>query len=357
MREDRISNIVRNMRKVALDNIIISDPSTIFYLSGRFLMGGSRMLIMLINKDGAYNFFMNSLQNDYADISKNIIWYSDSDNPIDVLSRELKGSKKIGIDKDWPSKFLIQLMKKVDSNFVLSSSIIDYIRMIKDKDEIQAMLESCAINQKVVKEMFTYLREGVSELEHGAKLNELYSKYGAEPRHKPPILGYGKSCESPHHRPGDNKLKTGDCIMLDTGTRYKGYMSDMTRTVFYKSCNDKFKEIYKIVYEAHMEALNSVKAGVRFCDIDKIGRNIISKAGYGEYFPHRIGHNIGIDGHEFPDVGPKNEMEILPGMCFSIEPGIYIPEFGGVRIEDLVVATEDGFIPMYDYTKELQIFY
>lgn len=355
MREDRISKIVNRMIELEIDNMIISDPSTIFYLSGKFLMGGSRMLIILIDKDGSYNFFINSLQNDYGNISKNIIWYSDSDNPIDFLSEKIKNGKKIAIDKDWPSKFSIPLMKKLDADFVLASNVIDYIRMIKDEDEVQAMLETCAINQKVVKEMFTYLKEGISELEHGEKLNELYSKYGGEKRHKPPILGYGKSCESPHHRPGDNKLKPGDCVMLDTGTRYNGYMSDMTRTVFFKSCNDKFKEIYSIVYEAHMEALNSVKAGIRFCDIDKIGRDIIKKAGYGEYFPHRIGHNIGIDGHEFPDVGPNNKMEILPGMCFSVEPGIYIPDFGGVRIEDLVVATNEGFINMYDYTKELQI--
>ena len=355
MREDRINKIAVGMKKLEIDYLIISDPSTMFYLCGRFLDGGSRMLIMLIDRHGSYKFFMNSLQNDYSDISEHITWYSDSEDPIHILSKKIEGSKKIGIDKHWVSKFSISLMEKVDANFVLGSKVIDYVRMIKDSNEIKAMLATCEINQKVVKKMFTYLEEGISELDHSKKLNELYLKYGAESRSKPAIIAYGKSCDSPHHRPSNNKLKPGDCVMIDTGTRYNGYMSDMTRTVFYKNCNDKLKEIYNIVYESHMEALNAVKAGMRFCDIDKIGRDIISKAGYGKYFPHRIGHNIGIDGHEFPDVGPTNEMEILPGMCFSIEPGIYIPEIGGVRIEDLVIATDDGFIPLYDYTKELQI--
>lgn len=355
MRKDRILKILDEMKRNEMEYLIVSDPSTIFYLAGRFVSGGSRMLVMLINIDGSHEFIINGLQNDYSDISENINWYSDSEDPVEILSKKIKKGSKVGVDKNWSARFLIGLMEKLEANYVLSSNVIDPVRMVKDEGEIQAMIETCDINQKVMKEMFNHLKEGQSETEHRKMLHELYTGYGADGYDITAIVAYGESCGSPHHKSGANTLKPGDSVMIDTGARYNGYRSDMTRTVFYKSCNDKLREIYNIVYESQMTAMNAVKAGKRFCDIDKIGRDIIEKAGYGEYFTHRIGHNIGIDGHEFPDVGPKNEMEILPGMCFSVEPGIYIPEFGGVRIEDLVVATEDGFIPLYDYTKELQI--
>lgn len=355
MREDRICKIVKYMKESQMDYIIISDPSTIFYLCEKFVAPGSRMLVILIDRVGNHKFFINSLQNDYASISDYIDWYTDSDNPIALLAKEIKTGSKVGIDKNWSARFLISLTEQVDAKFMLSANVIDRVRMVKDELEIKAMIATCDINQKVVSQMFTYLKEGLSEIEHRKKLHELYCSYGAEGYNITPIVAYGKSCGSAHHKSDGNTLGFGDCVMIDTGARFNGYRSDMTRTVFYKSCDDKLREIYGVVYEAQMTAMNAVRAGMRFCDIDKIGRNIITKAGYGEYFTHRIGHNIGIDGHEFPDVGGANDMEILPGMCFSVEPGIYIPELGGVRIEDLVVATNDGFICMYDYTKELQI--
>lgn len=355
MREDRIDKIVKGMIKTQMDYMIISDPSTIFYLSNKFVEPGSRMLVMLISSNSNYKFFINSLQNDYASISKCIDWYTDADDPIALLAKEIKTGSKVGVDKNWSARFLISLTEKVEAKFTLSSNIIDNVRMVKDEGEIKAMMHTCDINNKVVSQMFTYLEEGMSEFEHRKKLHELYCTYGAEGYNITPIVAYGKSCGCAHHKSGDNTLKSGDCVMIDTGARFNGYRSDMTRTVFYKSCDSKLREIYSVVYEAQMTAMNAVRAGIRFCDIDKIGRDIITKAGYGEYFTHRIGHNIGIDGHEFPDVGSANKMEILPGMCFSVEPGIYIPGYGGVRIEDLVVATDNSFTCMYDYTKELQI--
>ena len=147
----------------------------------------------------------------------------------------------------------------------------------------------------------------------------------------------------------------GDCIMIDAGARLNGYRSDMTRTVFYKSVSDEMRNIYEVVKEAQLTAMDAIKPGMRFCDIDKIGRDIITKYGYGEYFTHRIGHNIGIDGHEFPDVGGANTMEVLPNMTFSVEPGIYIPNLGGVRIEDLVAVTENGYECLNKMSKDLRI--
>ena len=355
MRLDRISKIVQGMEQHGVEQMIISDPSTIFYLTGRFVAPGFRLLVLYLDTDGGCTFFINALQSDYASLHSDICWYKDTEDPIVYLAEKIRPGATVAVDKNWSANFLLRLMKVRQANYVLTGEIIDRIRMIKDEGEIRAMRETCAINQKVMATMFTTLREGMSEADHRKTMHELYCSYGADGYNITPIVAYGESCGYAHHKSDGTKLKRGDCVLIDTGARYNGYRSDMTRTVFFKEVSDEMREIYQIVYEAQTTAMAAVKPGVRFCDIDRIGRDIITKHGYGEYFTHRIGHNIGIDGHEFPDVGGANEMEIQPGMCFSVEPGIYIPGKGGVRIEDLLAVTPTGHECFYDYTKELQV--
>lgn len=355
MRTDRIGKIVESMERHGMDQMIISDPSTIFYLTGRFVAPGFRLLVLYLDTQGECTFFLNALQSDYADLHHDICWYQDSEDPIQRLAEKIQEGATVGIDKNWSANFLLRLMQARPAHYVLTGEIIDRIRMIKDEGEIQAMRETCAVNQKVMARMFPLLRAGMTETEHRKALHELYCSYGAEGYNITPIVAYGQSCGFAHHKSDGTVLKSGDCVLIDTGARYHGYRSDMTRTVFYQSVSEEMRNIYQIVLEAQTTAMAAVKPGMRFCDIDRIGREIIAKHGYGEYFTHRIGHNIGIDGHEFPDVGGANEMEIQPGMCFSVEPGIYIPGKGGVRIEDLLVVTPSGHECFYDYTKELQI--
>ncbi len=360
MRTDRVQKIVESMKKNGVDQMIISDPSTIFYLTdiGKFVAPGERMLVLFLDTQGDCTFYVNALQTDYAALHDNIRWYRDAEDPIKLLAAEkIREGATVGIDKNWAAHFLLRLMAEKKANYVLSNKIIDYIRMVKDEGEIQTMRESCAINQKVIDQMFQMLKPGLKEVNHHRALHEMYCAYGADGYNIIGVVAYGESCGYAHHKANDTELKAGDCVMVDIGARYKGYRSDMTRTVFYKSVTDEMRDIYNIVLEAQLTAMDAVKGGggMRFCDIDRIGRDIITKYGYGEYFTHRIGHNIGIDGHEFPSVGGDNEMEILPGMCFSVEPGIYIPGKGGVRIEDLVVATPTGYECFYDYPKKLRV--
>ena len=170
------------------------------------------------------------------------------------------------------------------------------------------------------------------------------------------IVAYGKYCAIPHHGPSKEVfLQPGDNVLFDIGKNLDGYYSDMTRTVCYKSATDLQRKIYDLVLEANMAAIAAVKPGVRACDVDAAARNVIAKAGYGEYFTHRTGHNIGIEVHEWPDISSTNEMPLVPGMCFSIEPGIYLPDSVGVRIEDLVIVTENGCEVLNHYTKDFQI--
>ena len=302
-------------------------------------------------------FFINSLQTDYAPLAEGaeIVWYTDSDDSIQILAKKIRTGGTVGIDKNWPSSFLLRLMAAADAKYVLNSGIIDYIRMVKDDGEIQLMRETQAVNEKVISEMFQYVSPELTEQKHHRMLHEMYCAHGADGYNIIGVVAYGKSCGYAHHKPDGTTPVAGDCIMIDAGARLNGYRSDMTRTVFYKSVSDEMRNIYEVVKEAQLTAMDAIKPGMRFCDIDKIGRDIITKYGYGEYFTHRIGHNIGIDGHEFPDVGGANTMEVLPNMTFSVEPGIYIPNLGGVRIEDLVAVTENGYECLNKMSKDLRI--
>ncbi|MCD8281025.1 MAG: Xaa-Pro peptidase family protein [Enterocloster citroniae] len=340
-----------------MDQMVISDPSTIFYLTGKFVASGARLFALCLDTQGACTFFINSLQTDYAPLAEGaeIVWYTDSDDSIQILAKKIRTGGTVGIDKNWPSSFLLRLMAAADAKYVLNSGIIDYIRMVKDDGEIQLMRETQAVNEKVISEMFQYVSPELTEQKHHRMLHEMYCAHGADGYNIIGVVAYGKSCGYAHHKPDGTTPVAGDCIMIDAGARLNGYRSDMTRTVFYKSVSDEMRNIYEVVKEAQLTAMDAIKPGMRFCDIDKIGRDIITKYGYGEYFTHRIGHNIGIDGHEFPDVGGANTMEVLPNMTFSVEPGIYIPNLGGVRIEDLVAVTENGYECLNKMSKDLRI--
>ena len=357
MRTDRIEKIINSMRQHNMDQMVISDPSTIFYLTGKFVASGARLFALCLDTQGACTFFINSLQTDYAPLAEGaeIVWYTDSDDSIQILAKKIRTGGTVGIDKNWPSSFLLRLMAAADAKYVLNSGIIDYIRMVKEDGEIQLMRETQAVNEKVISEMFQYVSPELTEQKHHRMLHEMYCAHGADGYNIIGVVAYGKSCGYAHHKPDGTTPVAGDCIMIDAGARLNGYRSDMTRTVFYKSVSDEMRNIYEVVKEAQLTAMDAIKPGMRFCDIDKIGRDIITKYGYGEYFTHRIGHNIGIDGHEFPDVGGANTMEVLPNMTFSVEPGIYIPNLGGVRIEDLVAVTENGYECLNKMSKDLRI--
>ena len=163
---------------------------------------------------------------------------------------------------------------------------------------------------------------------------------------------FSENAADPHGEPSDRKYKLGDSVLVDMGGFYQGYASDMTRTFI--SDNPLHQKIYKIVCEANQAALNMIKPGVSFAQIDHAARQVITKHGYGPYFVHRTGHGIGIECHEYPDVSSDNDLIVKEGMCFSIEPGIYLNDKIGVRVEDLVYVSQEGAIVLNHYPKLLE---
>src|SRR5699024_6771389 len=211
------------------------------------------------------------------------------------------------------------------------------------------------INDMAMEKLQNLLKEGLTEKQMAQRLATIYEELGADGFSFNPIIAYGKNGADPHAHCGAQNVKEGDCIILDIGCIKDNYCSDMTRTVFYKSAPQKAKEIFNIVLEANKRAIAMVKPGVRFCDIDNVAREYITEKGYGKYFTHRTGHSIGIETHDMGDVSAINTDILKPGMIFSVEPGIYLPGEFGVRIEDLVLVTEDGCEILNKYNKELNI--
>jgi Xaa-Pro dipeptidase len=356
MKELRLKNILRNMEKSNLDQMIITSPATIFYLTGKWIEPGERMMALYINTNGKKKLFINALFPISEDLGVELEVYRDGEEPIALLSKYVE-NKKLGIEKSWPSHFLIKLMEyNKEATFINSSNIIDEVRMIKDEEEIALMREASKVNDIVMKEVITLFNENNDEKTICKLLGELYEKQGTNSFSFHPLIAYGANAAEPHHDSDNTKLKNGDSIIIDIGGLTNRYCSDMTRTVFYKTVSEEQKKIYDLVLRANKNAIAAVKPGVRFSDVDKAARSIIEAGGYGQYFTHRTGHNIGIEVHEFPDVSSANSNMILQeGMIFSIEPGIYLPGNSGVRIEDLVVVTKHGCEILNSHTKDLMV--
>lgn len=355
MNDKRLEKVIKRMREEHIDQLLLCDPSSIFYLLNKWIYPGERMHILSILSTGEVKLFVNKLFPIEEDLGVEKVILDDTDDQIRILANDIV-PRVVAVDKNLVAKFLIPLMDIVDdASFIEGSYIIDDLRAVKDDDEIEKMFESSEINDKAMAKMKEKLSEDLSEEMMQDYLQNVYKDLGSNKFSFEPIIGYGKNCSDPHHSNDSSIKKKGDSIVVDMGCVYRDYCSDMTRTFFYKEADEKSREIYNTVLKANLAAINTVKPGVKYSDIDKAARDVIEEAGYGEYFTHRTGHFIGIDTHDVGDISSSNDDIAKVGNIFSIEPGIYIPGGLGVRIEDLVLVTEDGCKVLNSYPKELTI--
>lgn len=357
MKKQRVLNVIREMEKNNLSQMVVTSPASIYYLTGKWISAGERMIALYLNVNGEHKFIVNKLFPIEGDLGVEILWYTDSEDSIKILSDIVNKNEVLGVDKFWPAQYLIRL---IDLNsvkgFVNSSNIIDELRMIKDEEEKDLMRKSSKINDKVMEIIQNELKEGYTEKYYARLLAEIYEKEGAQGFSFDPILAYGENAADPHHEPDGTKLKKGDSLVIDIGGVYNHYCSDMTRTVFFgKEPSEEHKKIYETVRKANLNAIAKVKEGVKFSEIDAAARDYITEVGYGEYFTHRTGHSIGLEIHDKGDVSSINNQEVKEGMIFSIEPGIYLPGNIGVRIEDLVLVTKDGCEILNSVSKEITV--
>ena len=232
--------------------------------------------------------------------------------------------------------------------------LIHEIRAIKNKRELANIIKAQRISEKVLKDIFFKLKSGITELKIANFIRKSFVKYGAPILSFPPIVSFGKNTANIHHEPGETKLKKGDIIMFDFGCTVNHYCSDMTRTYFWGEPSSKQKKIYLSVLEAQDRVIKKLQMGERRAKvIDRIAREFLAKK-FKNNFKHGLGHGVGTVIHEWPNFKPKSE-DILPiGCVMTIEPGIYIKNFGGVRIEDIVLITKKSCKNLTKMPKNLQ---
>ena len=227
------------------------------------------------------------------------------------------------------------------------------VRAIKEQNEAEKMLMASNIAIEAYNKAFEKIEEGITERQVVALIDYNMKALGASDVSFETIVAFGKNSSMPHHKPSNAKLQKGDAVLIDMGAKYEGYCSDMTRTFFYGEPSDKQKEIYEIVLEAQQKALDAVKSGIKCSELDAVARNYIEEKGYGNCFGHGLGHGVGVEIHEAPRVAGSSTDVLEAGMVITIEPGIYIENEFGVRIEDMVLVTADGCINLTNLNKKL----
>lgn len=357
MKQKRIESVLRNLDASGLSQLLVSDPRSIQYLTGMYVEPGERFLGLLLRNDGSQpTLFLNELFTTPDDIAVDVVPFNDTDDPLELLAARCDADADLGCDINLPARFLIPMMKRrIASAFTLASAAVDAARAIKDDREHELMRSASAVNDEAMERFRTLVHEGVTEAEVAAQLEGIYRDLGASGHSFEPIVSFGANAADPHHEPDGTVLESGDVVLFDVGCRKDEYCSDMTRTFFFEDADEEQRRVYEIVRQANEAGRKAVRPGARFCDIDAAAREVIENAGYGQYFTHRLGHQIGLDVHEPGDVSAANEACVQPGMCFSIEPGIYLPGRFGVRIEDLVIVTEDGCEVLNAYPRDLSI--
>ena len=264
MHQERVNKVLDLMAQKNLTQMIISDPSAIFYLTGTWIQPGERLLALYLTQTGKHKLFVNELF-PFADaIQCDKVWLNDNMDGIGVLAEYVEKDKPVAIDKNWPARFLIGLIdKKAGSAFVNGSEIVDRVRMVKDAEEIKLMREASRLNDLAIGRVIELMKEDYDEVEVERKLSEIWEELGADGHSFEPIIGYGANAADPHHSitKGAHK-KPGDSIVIDMGCLYKSYCSDMTRTVFYKSVSDEGRKVYEITRDANLKAIDKVKPGI-----------------------------------------------------------------------------------------------
>lgn len=358
----KIKYIKQILEKEKLDGVIISTVSHINYLTGfsNFSKDEREAYLLITAKenfiftDGRYTEAVKKQVKDFKLIEIS------SQNPLKKILKILSSKLHIynvGIDEENLTVKEYKMINLIFKNIIPLKSF--YIRSVKTSDEIEKIKKACQIADQGFKYLLTKIKLGVSEKDLAFELEFFIRKKGTHLSFNP-IIAFSNNSSVPHHQTGEAILrkKMGEFILIDMGVKYDGYCSDMTRTLFFGKATDKQKEIYKIVLEAQKIAIKFIETclknnkKIRAKEVDKIAREYIKKVGY-PTIPHSLGHGIGLEVHEAPSLSPKSKHELKEGMVFSIEPGIYLEGFGGVRIEDLFVIEKNNLRQLTKSPKHL----
>jgi Xaa-Pro dipeptidase len=362
--QTRLSTYSKWLLENQIDFSFITSTANVFYLSDFYSDPHERLLGIGIFPNKEAFLICPKMEVNQARAAGwrwEIIGYTDTENPWHFIKEALRNRNvqvnNVAIEK---SHLTFERGEEItllapEASFISAEEKLHQMRMVKDEKEISILREAAKLADYGVEVGVNALKEGVTEMEVLAKIEFELKKKGIREMSFSTMVLFGEKSADPHGNPGTRILQKGDFVLFDLGVVIDGYCSDITRTVAFGDISKEQEKIYETVLKAELTALEICRIGTRIGDLDKTARNIITEAGFGDYFPHRLGHGLGIDVHEFPSLNEKNDDTLCEGMTFTIEPGIYVPNVGGVRIEDDVLITKDGYETLTRYPKELQI--
>lgn len=356
MDESRLARVRENLARRTVDQMLVVDPLSIWWLCGYYTEPYERFLALYVPAEGEPTLFANRLFPDASGCGARVVEFSDTDDPVSLVAQATMHDRPLGVDKELAARWLVPLMEAgAASRFVLASDAVDDARSIKDARERELMRAASRTNDEAMAWLVDQVRPGVTERQIADGLLGEYRRLGAQGHSFSPIVSFGDHAADPHHEPNDTPFAPGDMVLFDVGCKRDWYCSDMTRTFFSAEPTEHQRAVYDAVRRANEEAEKIVRPGVTFAEIDLTARRVIEDAGWGQAFTHRLGHQIGLVDHEPGDVSSTHDEPVQPGQCFSIEPGIYLPGDMGVRIEDLVIVTEDGCEVLNSYPKGITV--
>jgi Xaa-Pro dipeptidase len=328
-----------------VDAVYVSRPVSIAYLTGFFADPHERLMGLVVRGDGA-TLIVPALEHEKAGKQAGgvqVVAWRDGQDPYALVGQALSGAIDVAVEKEHLSLHAAEVIttRAGISELVDAGEHIRRLRLLKNEDEIEKLVRAAAITDAATEQVLARMREGQSEVEVALLLGAIIGELGGALSF-PSLVQSGPNSSLPHLEPSSRKLQRGDLVLLDFGAAVAGYKADTTRMVVVGKPTDKQREIHRVVLEAHDAAIAAVRPGATTGEVDSAARRVIEAAGYGENFFHRVGHGLGLEGHEDPSMDPGSQRVLEPGMVFTVEPGIYVAGFGGVRIEDDVVVVEGG---------------
>ncbi|WP_174614039.1 M24 family metallopeptidase [Virgibacillus ihumii] len=361
---DRLDTLLNEMKKNDLESMLVTSAANFYYLSNYYTDPHERVIVTYVSKHQDPVLMVPSMEKEDA---KNAGWeyeiiaYQDHEAPwqllLDYLTRNDSIPATIGLEFNSLSIERFNQIKEIFPKAAFSDAqeILANMRVLKNEQEYKLLKEAASLADFGVETGVKAIHEGATELGIIAKIEYELKKQGVQGMSFSTMALSGTKTASPHGTPSMKTIEKGDLVLFDLGVVFGGYCSDTTRTVAYKSITPEQENIYNTVLSAEKKAIDTSVYGTPVGKVDLAARNHIVQAGYGDFFTHRIGHGLGIETHEYPSMHSKNELPLKTGMSYTIEPGIYVPGTGGVRIEDMVFMTEYGAETLTKFPKELQI--
>ncbi|GAW28455.1 Xaa-Pro peptidase family protein [Carboxydocella sp. ULO1] len=338
----RVHKLRQYLQQEKLEGYLVNRPENRRYLSG---FTGSNGWLLITEKDTLLLTDFRYLEQAAAQAEG---WQviDLGNQPMEKLVQTIRetGISNVGFEADFlPYKQGQTLQEKLKPlELVAREGLVERLRWLKDEQELALIEKAVHIADQAFERLLPVIKPGISELELALELEFILRRLGSEGLAFPSIVASGPRSSLPHATPSQRQLQAGDFLKLDFGAVWQGYHSDMTRTVVLGKATAEQKKVYETVLAAQLQALAVIRPGLTGREVDKVARDLISAAGYGRNFGHGLGHSLGLVIHEEPRLSPQGDVTLAPGMVLTVEPGIYLPGWGGVRIEDVVVVTPEG---------------